>query len=76
MMKAIWEFTPQAATGRDKALEADLKDRDELLQALDAKIETDVFDLRCQSGTAARVYDFSIPSCYPSMLSYYPSRPS
>ena len=44
MMKTIWGHTPQTVSGRDRLLEADLKARDEFLQALGAgEVEIDTF---------------------------------
>jgi hypothetical protein len=37
VMKYIWEFTPQAAMGRDGALDEDLKAREDIQRALDTK---------------------------------------
>jgi hypothetical protein len=42
MMKNIWEFTAQAGMGRDEAFDEDMKKREKLWHALDAKqIELD-----------------------------------
>lgn len=53
MMKTIWGHTPQTVSGRDRLLEADLKARDEFLQALGAgEVEMYTYILDPQSGTA------------------------
>ena len=53
MMKTIWGVTPQAAMGRDKALEADLEAREKFRRALDAgEIEMDSLVVDPRPGTA------------------------